>query len=70
MTFTPPPATLRRAARRVLRNGDLRELLAACAELLDAHAFGDRSMAARERIARVVNRTGLYPPRGASRKEA
>lgn len=62
--MSTPTRTLDRAAERATA-GDIRELLDATAELLDAAAFGDRAMAARERLARVARRIGLYPPRRA-----
>lgn len=54
----PDGAIVREAARR---RRSVRRILAEVAELLDAHPFGDRAMAARERLARLAKRIKLYP---------
>jgi len=61
MTHRTPPLVLRRAIATITEE-DQEALLDACAELLDAAAFGDRAMEARRRIAVVMRRLRVYPP--------
>ena len=58
--MTIPPDVLARAAGQ---RQHVEPLLEAVAELLDAHAFGERAMAARERLAKYARRLGVYPVR-------
>ena len=67
MTHHPPAAVLTRAIAEISPN-DLRELLDACASLLDAAPFGEEAMSARERIAYVTCAVGVYPQRRKRRR--